>query len=224
MSKGARAAFVVVGFAVALALVVYGVVGWLLHKPPTISAQPSSTPGVVNVTIQIDGAVGTGPHPSWVGYRVQNASGQWIRTTVIQLPAHSDVHFTVYQYDSGSGFRNPVWDQVAGTVGGVAYLNGKSATYFNDQVGNGIGHSFNVPALGINVPFAGVNGNASNFCNAGPCTMSQLHNTITFDIKTGNPGTFRWQCFVPCGLGYLNGNGGPMTTVGYMGGFLKVVA
>jgi hypothetical protein len=29
---------------------------------------------------------------------------------------------------------------------------------------------------------------------------------------------------VPCGLGFLYGNGGPMSTLGYMGGFMKVVA
>src|ERR1039457_6760360 len=37
-------------------------------------------------------------------------------------------------------------------------------------------------------------------------------------------GQYPWQCFLPCGLGYLYGNGGPMQTVGYMDGFLKVVA
>jgi len=29
---------------------------------------------------------------------------------------------------------------------------------------------------------------------------------------------------VPCGLGYFYGNGGPMSTQNYMGGFLSVVA
>ena len=47
--------------------------------------------------------------------------------------------------------------------------------------------------------------------------------TIAFDFRTGAPGKFRWQCFVPCGLSYLDGNGGPMQTLGYMGGFLNVV-
>jgi len=29
---------------------------------------------------------------------------------------------------------------------------------------------------------------------------------------------------VPCALGFLYGNGGPMQTVGWMDGFMKVVA
>jgi hypothetical protein len=36
------------------------------------------------------------------------------------------------------------------------------------------------------------------------------------------PGQYPWQCFVPCALGYLYGNGGPMQTLGYMDGFMKV--
>jgi hypothetical protein len=34
---------------------------------------------------------------------------------------------------------------------------------------------------------------------------------------------FRWQCFVPCAAGFIQGFGGPMQTVGYMDGYLKVV-
>ena len=211
-------------FAVALGLIVFAVAGWLLHKPQTISAIPSSSPGVVNLTLQTDGAVGQGPHPGWVGYYVQDASGAWHQTTVFQLPANSDVHVTIYEYDSGSPFRNSVWDQIQGTTGGIAYLNGKMVSQVNDQTGNEVAHSFNVPALGINVPLYAVSGSAKNFCSTGPCNLSEAHNTVTFDFHTGAPGSFRWQCYIPCGLGYLNGNGGPMTTLGYMGGFLKVVA
>jgi hypothetical protein len=29
---------------------------------------------------------------------------------------------------------------------------------------------------------------------------------------------------VPCALGYLYGNGGPMQTIGYMDGFMQVVS
>jgi hypothetical protein len=37
-------------------------------------------------------------------------------------------------------------------------------------------------------------------------------------------GIFRWQCIIPCGGGYLDGNGGPMSTEGYMSGQMEVVA
>ena len=46
--------------------------------------------------------------------------------------------------------------------------------------------------------------------------------TITFTFRTGKPGRYRWQCFVPCAAGFLYGFGGPMQTVGYMDGFLNV--
>ena len=217
--------FVVVGFAVALGLIVFAVVGFLLHKPPTVAVSTSSSPGVVDMTLQTDGAVGVGPHPNWVGYFVKDASGGWKQTTVFQLPANSDIHVTVYEYDSGGSLRNNVWSQVQGTTGGVAYVNGNAESVVNpsSSTGNGIAHSFDVPGLGINVPLYGVAASAKNFCSSGPCNLSEAHTTVTFDFHTGAPGIFRWQCFIPCGLGYLNGNGGPMTTVGYMGGFLKVV-
>ena len=48
------------------------------------------------------------------------------------------------------------------------------------------------------------------------------HHTITFTFRTGKPGHYRWQCFVPCAAGTIFGNGGPMSTLGYMGGQLIV--
>ena len=51
------------------------------------------------------------------------------------------------------------------------------------------------------------------------------HTVIKFSFMTPKtPGTYRWQCFVPCGGGYLDGNGGPMGTPGYMMGQMEVQA
>jgi hypothetical protein len=48
---------------------------------------------------------------------------------------------------------------------------------------------------------------------------------VTFSFTTPKTaGTFRWQCFVPCGGGYVDGNGGPMGTPGYMMGQMEVQA
>jgi len=47
-------------------------------------------------------------------------------------------------------------------------------------------------------------------------------NVITFSFKTKGPGIYHWQCFVPCAAGTVYGNGGPMQTLGYMGGELIV--
>jgi hypothetical protein len=46
-----------------------------------------------------------------------------------------------------------------------------------------------------------------------------------FSFMTPNhTGTYRWQCFIPCGGGFLDGNGGPMQTLGYMMGNMEVSA
>jgi hypothetical protein len=42
-------------------------------------------------------------------------------------------------------------------------------------------------------------------------------------MAPSHAGVFRWQCLVPCGGGFLDGNGGPMTTIGYMTGNMTVV-
>jgi hypothetical protein len=48
---------------------------------------------------------------------------------------------------------------------------------------------------------------------------------IKFSFMTPKTtGTFRWQCFVPCGGGFLDGNGGPMQTLGFMMGNMEVSA
>ena len=84
-------------------------------------------------------------------------------------------------------------------------------------------HTFAVPALGVLVPIAPVADNAKNPCGYAPCAMSTAHRTITFTFRTGKPGHYRWQCFVPCAAGFMYGFGGPMQTIGYMDGFLNVV-
>jgi hypothetical protein len=127
----------------------------------------------------------------------------------------------VYQYDSGSALRNQQFGQVQGTIGGTATLNGKSFSVYNSNVGNGVGHTFAIPALNLSVPLVGVNANA-NLCGAAPCSTSSPHNVISFSFETPAAGNYNWQCFVPCGLGYLYGNGGPMSTQNYMGGILEV--
>jgi len=60
-------------------------------------------------------------------------------------------------------------------------------------------------------------------CGNAPCSLSYDHTTTTFTFRTPGKGLYRWQCFVPCAAGFIAGFGGPMQTVGYMDGFMKVV-
>jgi hypothetical protein len=222
MSLAWKVGVTVVLFAVAVVAAVVLIVN-LLGTPPTVEFTSQSAGAPVNVTLQTVGSFGSGSHPAWVSYMVRSPQGQWVHTTVFQVPQHTRVNVTIYQYDSGSPLRNQQLGQVSGTYGNVATLNGRVFRVVNSNVGNGVAHTFSIPSLGINVPLYGDNGDA-NLCGAAPCTTSSPHKVIRFTFTTPSPGSYRWQCFVPCGLGYLYGNGGPMSTLGYMGGFMKVVA
>ena len=214
--------------AVTLALLV-AVAGGLTFAGVTLASQPETVVYTaaagqpVEVTMQTVGSYGHGIHDTWVSYLTRSQDGQWLHTTIWQVPAHTRVNVTISQYDSGSPLRNQQIGLVQGTIGDVATLNGKSFRVINANVGNGVGHTFSIPALGINVPLYGNNSNA-NLCAAAPCTTASPHNIIRFSFTSPGPGSYPWQCFVPCGLGFLYGNGGPMQTVGWMDGFMKVVA
>jgi hypothetical protein len=82
---------------------------------------------------------------------------------------------------------------------------------------------FSIPQLGLSVPLEGVSATAKNPCANAPCSLSFDHTTTSFTFRTPGKGLYRWQCFVPCAAGYIAGFGGPMQTVGYMDGFIRVV-
>jgi len=216
VTKAQKTVGVLVPIALLLALVVWTFL-YLIRYPPTVQAATVG-PSDVNVTMQTVGSIGSGTHPTWVSYLIQQPDGTWVHTTVMQVPAHTTVHMTIYQYDSGSALRNPLMNAVQGAPD--ATVDGKPYSLWTDT----IGHTFTVPGLGISVPLPGIASTAANPCSAAPCDPSFDHHTIKFTFKTLGAGNYTWQCFVPCGLGYLDGFGGPMSTFGYMNGMLKVVA
>jgi hypothetical protein len=214
---GKRALGVGAAAAVLVALVLLYVTLFLTSAPPAISAATAS--GATTLTLQTVPSYGHHPFPDWVSYLAKNARGRWVHTTIFKLPAHTLVHVTIYQYDGASGLRNPFLAQVSGTTGTVEVINGTAHRVVNPNV---IAHTFTVPDIDVNVPLPGVNPNAKNQCSVAPCSLAEAHNTITFSFMTPGPGTYRWQCFVPCAFGFLYGNGGPMQTIGYMDGELEV--
>lgn len=226
MSTRGRVTTVLFALVVAVAVVVTAALA-LASGPPTVDYTGGPAGQPVHVTLQTVGSIGAAEskdHPDWVSYMTRNPAGQWVHTTLWQVPAHTRIDVTIYQYDSGSPLRNQQLGQVTGTIGGVATLNGRPFRVFNSNAGNGVGHTFSIPTLRVSVPLAGVNGNL-NLCSAAPCSpRSSPHNVIRFSFMSPGPGEYPWQCFVPCGLGTLYGNGGPMQTLGFMGGFMKVVA
>jgi hypothetical protein len=232
VSRSGRIAIVLALFGCAAFLVTFTAMAFVGTEPVTVSYLGSSSSGQpVHLVMQTDGAVGCTPtdgecgHPTWVSYRIATPkSHKFIHTTLVQLPAHTKIDVTIYQFDSGSPLRNQQWGQVTGTAGTSAKLDGSSFKVLNSYKTT-VGHTFTVPSLGINVPLKGVDTSKPKFCTSGPCSPStQLHHTITFSFTTPGPGNYHFQCFIPCGAGHYAGNGGPMQTLGYMGGFLEVRA
>ena len=177
---------------------------------------------VVNLKIETVAAVGPklSPNfPDWVSYLVQNEQGKWVRRTVWKLPANATVHVTIYNFDGASGLRNPYLARAEGVDGNRISVDGKTTGAIDP---NDASHTFAVPAYHLIVALPGVGDNAKNQCGYAPCSLSMAHRTIKFTFRTGAPGHYRWQCFVPCAAGWVYGFGGPMQTIGYMDGFLDV--
>ncbi len=221
MPKAGRLATTLVLLALVAGGVAFSVI--TLTSQPTNVAFTAPAGQPVNITLQTVGSYGSGIHPNWVSYLIESPQGQWVHSTLFQVPENTRINVTIYNYDSGSPLRNQQIGMVQGTTGGTATLNGKPFSVINSNAGNGVGHTFSIPTLGINVPLYGNNGNA-NLCGAAPCTTSSPHQIIRFSFESPGPGNYPWQCFVPCAAGWLYGNGGPMQTVGWMDGFMQVVA
>lgn len=213
-----RLAGITVVAAILIAAVVFYIADFLTVAPPTVSAAVQN--GTAHLTLQSVATYGHQPDPDWVSYLGQDASGHWQHTTIYQLPAHTLVTVTIYQYDTATGLRNPFLAQVRGTQGGTATLNGKPFSVLN---ATDTSHTFTIPDLGVSVPLSGISATAKNPCTVAPCTLAQDHNTITFSFMTPGKGIYRWQCFVPCAFKSIFGNGGPMQTLGWMSGELVVV-
>ncbi len=217
---------------VGLAVVAAGVlIGFYVSHLTTLEGSPAySVPvsgtashPVVNLEFQTVAAVGPqlSQNPDWVSYVIKTASG-WKRETVWNLPANATVHVTWLNFDGASGLRNPYLARPQGIVGNRVLIDGKPASSIDP---NDASHTFAVPGLGLIVAAPGVADNAKNQCGFAPCPMSNAHRKIEFTFHTpAKSVTLRWQCFVPCAAGWVNGFGGPMQTIGYMDGYLNVKA
>lgn len=192
---------------------------YLINVPGSVAATQTAS-GSQLYLATVPAAALNDPHPTWVSYYgVSATSGNWRHDTTFVLPANTLVHVTIYQYDTATGLRNPYFSQPSGTVG-PATINGLPVQAVNPM---SPGHTFAIPDIGLSVPLPGAPMNAKNLCSNAPCSLSQAHVTVSFTFRTPGKGLYRWQCFVPCAAGFIEGNGGPMQTVGYMGGFIKVV-
>jgi hypothetical protein len=145
------------------------------------AATKSTTGAHITLSVYPDSMVchgaGGGPHNQWVTY---------CPSTNIKVPANSTVTVTIRQYDSSSTLHNPFFDTVRGTVGGVAYVDGKA---FKRIAPDAPGHAFTIQTppnasekyLFVNVPLLGVS--ESNVSDTDKPTVT------TFTFRTGGAGS-----------------------------------
>ena len=193
--------------------------GYVISFPPTVPQ--ASAAGVTNLTVQTVASYGHAPHPDWVSYLVKNEQGQWVHSTIWKVPANSTVRMTVLQYDGDSGLRNPFLGLPRGIVGDTMTINGKPKKVLNPADAS---HTFTIPDLGVSVPLKGVADERQEpVLPSRPARWPRPTTRSRSSSIPGKPGMHRWQCFVPCAAGWLFGFGGPMQTIGWMDGFIKVV-
>jgi hypothetical protein len=242
VSLPARVATLVIAFLAVVAGGIFVALHYIGSQPPVEDYTSYASNGQVNVTLMTAAQTTVTDKPDWVTYFIQNpATKQFVHTTYFKVPANTKVNVTIEGYDGCTPLRNPVWGRVTGVDGGVenvSYFNGKTyspsqpISVFDTYADCSVQHTFAIPGLGVNVPIASVTtfNENSNLCGTSPCTAangtaSAPHTVVTFSFTTPKTGgIFRWQCFIPCGLGYLDGNGGPMATPGYMMGQMEVQA
>jgi hypothetical protein len=193
---------------------------YLTNTPSSVAATRTAN-GAQLYLATVAAAETTDSHPSWVSYySVDSQSQHWVHDTTYEVPANSVVHVTIYQYDGQSGLRNEFLGQARGIIGGSFMNNGKPTQAIDPTTAS---HVFSIPQLGVSVPLEGVADDAKNPCANAPCPLSTAHYTVSFSFRTHQKGLFRFQCFVPCAAGFVQGFGGPMQTEGYMDGYLRVV-
>jgi hypothetical protein len=238
----ARIAALLVAFVAVVAGAVFVVVHYIGGGPPTVDYTSVAHGGQVNVVLQEDPQNTVSSHPDWVSYFVQDpTTHQWVHTTLFKVPAHTRVNMTILGYDGCTALRNNYWSQIQGTFGNSVTVQqfknvgqplGPPRRYslIDSWANCNVAHTFAIPSLHLFVPVASPNTALFNTvpCGTSPCT-SGPHSQVKFSFMTPalrglSTAVFRWQCFVPCGGGFVFGNGGPMSTIGFMTGNMEVTA
>ena len=239
MSLPARIVTLLVAFAAVVAGAVFIVLHYLGSSLQVVNFSPEASGGTVNVVLQEDPVNNSSSKPDWVSYYVQDPKTKaWVHTTLFQVPSNTRVNMTILGYDGCTPLRNNLWSKIQGTIGNSATVQqfktlsqpvGPVRRYslINAWANCSIAHTFAIPSLHVFVPVASpvtALFNGPTACGAAPCTNSP-HSMVKFSFMTPKTtGTFRWQCFVPCGGGFYAGNGGPMSTLGFMTGNMEVAA
>ena len=242
MSVPARAAVLIVAFLAVVGLGIFVAVyyiGSATTQLPIVHYTASN--GQTDVVLQEDPQNDSATRPDWVTYYTQDpTTKQWLHTTLFSVPANTKVNVTIYGYDGCTPLRNNFWSVVQGTIGNTVTVqqfsknntplgSAQSTSVINSWSDCNIGHTFAIPGMNIYVPVASPNAlnSANNLCSSSPCTPTSggAYALETFSFMSpSHTGTYRWQCLIPCGGGYIDGNSGPMQTLGWMMGEMDVVS
>jgi hypothetical protein len=239
VSVAARAASLLVAFLAVVGLGIFVALYYIGGQSALPTVHYAASGGQVNVVLQEDPQNDSASKPDWVSYYVQDPSGNWVHTTLFSVPANTKVNVTIYGYDGCTPLRNNFFSQVQGTIGntvtvsqfdqhGKEYVSNQTTSVINSWADCNVGHTFAIPGMNLYVPVASPNAqlSANNLCSSSPCTTSgnpYAKETFSF-MSPAHGGNFRWQCLVPCGGGFIDGNNGPMATIGYMMGNMDVVS
>jgi hypothetical protein len=241
VSVPARAAALIAAFLIVVGLgvfVAFYYIGSATTQLTTVHYTASG--GQVNVVLQEDPQNNSATTPDWVTYYTQDpTTKQWVHTTLFSVPANTKVNVTIFGFDGCTPLRNNYWGQILGVIGNQVIVQqfsknntalgpAQTTSFINSWSDCTVGHTFAIPGLNLYVPVASPNANnsANNLCSSSPCTPTSggAYSLETFSFMSpSHTGSFRWQCLVPCGGGFINGNGGPMQTLGWMAGFMYVV-
>jgi hypothetical protein len=230
-----RIAALLVAFAAVVAGGAFVVIHFILGEPPTVDYTSMAHGGQVNVVLQEDPQNTVSSRPDWVSYFVQDPkSHKWVHTTLFKVPAATRVNMTILGYDGCTPLRNNFWSGVQGTIGGTMSVQqfkdtakplgpAQNVSTINSWSHCSVGHTFAIPGLGLFVPVGSPNASAQ-LCGTSPCTSGPFTLEKFSFMTPKHGGVFRWQCLIPCGGGYIDGNSGPMQTLGYMMGEMEVTA
>jgi len=199
--------------------------GGLGYEPDAVAKATSTGPNSATLSLQtypdshVCHASAGEPQIDWVTY---------CPSTSLQVPANSVITVVISNYDGASTLINSDFREVRGTIGGVEMVNNKpmSAVDATD-----VAHTFTVQSVPdapypifVSVPLVAVADDAPT-----PVTINgnsyPKPNIISFQFRTGPPGTYIWHCYDPCGEDRVPPFGftGAMSTTGYMAGTMTVV-
>lgn len=160
------------------------------------------------------------PQINWVTY---------CPSTSFEVPPNSTITVVISNYDSSSTLVNGYFRQVQGTIGGVEMVNNKPMSQVDIT---NIAHTFTLQSkpddpnpLFVSVPIVGVASDAPNAVTIAGNDYPKP-NVISFQFRTGAPGTYIWHCYDPCGSdrGEPYSFSGAMSTTGYMAGTVTVAS